>query len=88
MILDICMMSKLTSRSMISWVTKHIQTIDLNWLDSILAYTANMCLTELEKSGTDSVPIKDKESILTHGYKDFEGGKQDVKKEPTAPIGV
>ncbi len=65
-----------------------MQTIDLDWLDSILAYTANMCLTELKKSGTDPVPIKYKESILTHGSEDFESGKQDVKQEPTAPIGV
>ena len=41
-----------------------------------------------EKSGTDPVPIKGKETILTHGSEDFEGSKQDVKKEPTAPIGV
>ncbi len=41
-----------------------------------------------KKSGTDPVPIKGKETILTHGYKDFEGGKQDVKQEPTAPIGI
>ncbi len=56
MILEICMMSKLTSRSLISWVTKHMQTIDLDWFDSILAYTANMCLNELkigDRSGTD-----------------------------------
>ena len=71
-----------------SWVTKHMQIIDLDWLDSILAYTANMCLDELEKSGTDPVPIKGKETILTHGSEDFESGKQDVKQEPTAPIGI
>ncbi len=74
------MISKLMSRSLISCVTEHMQTIDLDWLDSILAYTASMCLNELGKSMTDPVPIKGKEFILTHGYKDFEGGKQDVKK--------
>ncbi len=41
-----------------------------------------------EKSGTDPVPIKGKETILTHGSEDFEGGKQDVKKEPTGTIGI
>ena len=51
-----------------------MQTIDLDWFDSILAYTASMCLNELGKSMTDPVPIKGKEFILTHGYKDFEGG--------------
>ena len=58
-----------------------MQTIDLDWLDSILAYAANMCLNELGKSGTDPVPIKGKETILTHGSEDFENGKQDVKKK-------
>ncbi len=65
-----------------------MQTIDLDWLDSILAYTVNMCLNELGKSGTDPTPIKGKEPILTHRSEDFKGSKQDVKKEPTVPIWI
>ena len=81
MIFDICMMNGLASRCLINWVTEHMQTIDLDWLDSILAHTANMCLNELKKSETDPVPIKGKESILVHESEDFESGEQDVKKK-------
>ena len=58
-----------------SWLIRHMKTIDIDWLDSILVDTARMCLKELEKSNTESVPETKKETTCTNETAD---SKQDV----------
>lgn len=65
-----------------SWVTRHMQTIDIDWLDTILVETASLCLTELEKSGGDPALDPNKEVTVTHESADISG------RGPTAPLGA